>query len=102
MKAIAVTDDKGNLLEPIYLEKTETVHRQLRPQLPPDYANRLQEVFDNGGRMVVVVEGNDIVSVALWRIIENTYEAAAERTVVVSFAQYFCQPKLLINGRGNL
>ena len=74
MEVIAVTDDEGNLLEPIYLAKAETVHRQLRTQLPPDYAKRLHEVFGNGGRMAAVVEGNDIVSVALWRVIENTYE----------------------------
>ena len=74
MKVVAVTDDQGNLQESIWLERAETVHRQLRPQLPPDYARRLHEVFAGGGRMAVVVEGDCVASVAIWRIIENTYE----------------------------
>jgi GNAT superfamily N-acetyltransferase len=74
MRIIAVTDDQGTVIEAKWLEKAESVHRQLRPQLPTAYAARLHAVFDNGARMAVVVEGEEVVSVALWRIIENTYE----------------------------
>jgi GNAT superfamily N-acetyltransferase len=78
MRIVAVTDDRGAVLEPEWLEKAERVHRQLRPQLPADYALRLREIFAAGGRMALAVEKGDgeedVVSVALWRLIENTYE----------------------------
>ena len=50
----------------------EAVHRQLRPHLPPDYAGKMAAVFANGGRMAIVVENDTAVSVAVWRLIENT------------------------------
>ena len=31
----------------------EAAHRQLRPQLPADYAGKMQRVFSQGGRMVL-------------------------------------------------
>jgi GNAT superfamily N-acetyltransferase len=34
----------------------------------------LREVFGNGGRMAVVVEDGAVRALALWRLIENTYE----------------------------
>ena len=74
MKVVAVTDGRGEVVEPGWLAKAETVHRQLRPQLPVDYSARLREVFANGARMAVVVEDGEVVSVSVWRIIENTNE----------------------------
>jgi len=74
MQVIAVTDDAGEVIEPGWLVEAERVHRQLRPQLPPAYADRLREVFANGGRMAVVVDGDRVVTVSVWRLIENTYE----------------------------
>lgn len=74
MKLICVTDDAGAVIEPHWLLCAEKVHRQLRPQLPQDYAARLSAVFANGGRMTLVLDGEAVVCVALWRIIENTYE----------------------------
>ena len=74
MRVLAVTNDQGSVIEPDWLKRSERVHRQLRPQLPADYALRLQEVFAGGARMAVVLDGDDVVSVAIWRIIENTYE----------------------------
>jgi len=35
---------------------------------------RLTEVFAGGARMAVVVEGDSVLCVALWRLIENTFE----------------------------
>ena len=74
MRVVAVTDNHGEVVETEWLAKAETVHRQLRPQLPADYSSRLREVFANGARMAVVVEGDEVVSVSVWRIIENTHE----------------------------
>ncbi|MDR2112069.1 MAG: GNAT family N-acetyltransferase [Candidatus Accumulibacter sp.] len=74
MRIVAVTDDRGNVAEAEWLEKAERVHRQLRPQLPADYVSRLREIFAAGARMALAVEGETVVSVALWRVIENTHE----------------------------
>ena len=50
------------------------MHRQLRSMLPSDYVARMREVFANGARMLVMVNDSQVVSVAIWRLIENTYE----------------------------
>ena len=73
-RVVAVTDDAGKLLEPVWLSRAESVHRQLRPQLPPEYAARLQVIFAAGARMALVVDADSVCSVALWRVVENTYE----------------------------
>lgn len=74
MQIVSVTDATGRIVEPIWLERAETVHRQLRPMLPIGYVERLSQVFVNGGRMALLVEGDRVLAVALWRLIENTYE----------------------------
>ena len=73
-RVIAVTDDAGELREPAWLARAESVHRQLRPQLPPEYEARLQVIFAAGARMALVVDADSVCSVALWRVVENTYE----------------------------
>jgi GNAT superfamily N-acetyltransferase len=74
MRVIAVTDDQGLVTEAQWLKKAEHVHRQLRPQLPEDYVSRLLEIFAAGARMAIVAEEENVVSVAIWRLVENTYE----------------------------
>ena len=71
---VEVTAPGGEVVAPEWLARAEGVHRQLRPDLPADYAARLRVVFANGGRMAAVTEGEDVRAVALWRLIENTYE----------------------------
>jgi len=74
MKLLALTDDAGKLLEPIWLSRAESVHRQLRPQLPVDYVARMMAVFSGGARMVLVVADDAVLSIGLWRVVENTFE----------------------------
>lgn len=75
MILINVTDASGAILELDWLMKAEFVHRQLRPMLPNDYNARMREVFANGARLSVVVDRYDaVVGLALWRLIENTFE----------------------------
>jgi len=71
---VEVTDGNGSVVEPAWLALAEPVHRQLRTSLPADYAGRLRAVFANGARMSVATEGDAVRGVALWRVIENTYE----------------------------
>jgi GNAT superfamily N-acetyltransferase len=71
---VDVTGSDGSLLEPDWLGRAEGVHRQLRAGLPADYAGRLRSVVANGARMSVATEEAEVRGVALWRVIENTYE----------------------------
>jgi GNAT superfamily N-acetyltransferase len=71
---VDVTGNDGSVLEPDWLGRAEGVHRQLRTGLGADYAGRLRTVFANGARMSVVAEAAEVRGVALWRVIENTYE----------------------------
>lgn len=73
MKVVVVTDDLGEVKEPGWLARAERVHRQLRPQLPADYPSRMREIFACGGRMALVAEGEEVVSVSVWRVIEDTH-----------------------------
>ena len=74
MRVVTITDDAGGVTEPVLLIQAEAVHRQLRPQLPEDYLARLSMVFANGARMALVVDDSALLSLAVWRLIENTYE----------------------------
>lgn len=69
---IAVSDDAGTLLREDWLLRAETVHRQLRPALPPAYAACMQEIFEHGGRMAVAADGERVVAVMVWRLLINT------------------------------
>ena len=74
MRIIEIGDEAGRVLAPEWLAQAEPVHRQLRPMLPADYAGRIAEVLAAGARMCVGVEKDVVVCVAVWRVIENTYE----------------------------
>lgn len=74
MRVVAVTDDAGGVTEQGWLAQAESVHRQLRPQLPENYVSRLSGVFANGARLALVVDDSAVLSLAIWRLIENTCE----------------------------
>ena len=74
LAVIDVTGSDGGVPEPAWLARAEPVHRQLRDRLPEDYVGRLRGIFANGGRMSVAAADLVVRGVALWRVIENTYE----------------------------
>ena len=71
---VDVTGAGGELVAPEWLARAEPVHRQLRDRMPADYAQRLREVFAGGARMTLAAEGTEVRGVAVWRVIQNTYE----------------------------
>lgn len=73
MQIIEITDRAGQLKFPDWLARAERVHRQLRPQLPPVYAEKMARVFAGGGRMLIAVDGEQVCGVAVWRSGENTF-----------------------------
>jgi len=73
MRLVAITDDAGVVLEAGLLAQAEGVHRQLRPQLPADYLDKMRQVFAGGGRMIVAIDAASVVGVALYRIYQDTF-----------------------------
>ncbi len=74
IRVVDLNDASGNVIEPDWLAKAETVHRQLRPLLPHDYAGKMRRVFADGARMCVAIRDGDVVGVAVHRIHENTFD----------------------------
>ena len=73
MNVVPITDARGGIIAPELLAASEAVHRQLRPQLPPDYVKRMKEVFASGAEMAVAVERGDVVGITVFRVLEKTF-----------------------------
>ena len=73
MNIVKVSAAGGKILEPDWLARAESVHRQLRPHLPAEYAKRMAEIFATGVEMWIVVDGANVLGVAVFRLIENTH-----------------------------
>jgi len=74
MNIVSVTDSAGKIVDPQWLKRAEAVHRQLRTALPSDYEGKMKRVFAGGARMCVAAEGDAVRGVAVYRIVENTFE----------------------------
>ena len=72
LRIVALTDEAGAVADAVWLARAEAVHRQLRPQLPPDYVGRMGEVLAKGAQLALVVDDDAVLCLALWRVIENT------------------------------
>jgi hypothetical protein len=73
MNVVAVTDARGEILASDLLVGSEAVHRQLRPQLPPDYVARMREIFASGAEMAVAVDAGRVVGITVFRMLEKTF-----------------------------
>jgi GNAT superfamily N-acetyltransferase len=72
MQIVHVTDVTGVVVAPQWLARAERVHRQLRPELEPDYPRKMARVFAGGARMLVAEDAGEVRGVAVWRCYENT------------------------------
>ena len=72
-RVVQITGSGREVLEPQWLSRAEQVHRQLRPQLPADYLEKMRQVFHDGGEMCVAVLGQRVIGVAVFREFENTH-----------------------------
>ena len=73
MNIVAVTDGKSVIVDPALLAAAESVHRQLRPHLGPDYLGRMRSVFASGAEMAVAVEGARVLGLTVFRVVEKTF-----------------------------
>ncbi len=74
IRIVDINDANGNVIESTWLAAAEAVHRQLRPHLPENYAEKMQRVFAGGARMSVAVRDGRVVGVAVHRVHENTVD----------------------------
>jgi len=73
VKVIQITGPGHEVIESGWLARAETVHRQLRPQIPADYAAKMRGIFASGGEMCIVAEDETVLGVAVYRGFENTF-----------------------------
>lgn len=73
MKIVEVYVEGGKVAAGEWLARAESVHRQLRPHLPSDYAAKMARVLDSA-RMALVVEGETVLGLAVYRWHENTFD----------------------------
>ena len=73
MKIVEVFAQDGQVVGAEWLARAEGVHRQLRPHLPSDYAAKMVRVLA-GARMVLAVEANTVLGLAVYRWHENTFD----------------------------
>ena len=73
MEVIAVSNERGEVVHETLLAAAESVHRQLRPQLPPDYVKRMKDVFAGGAEMAVCVVDGKVAGITVFRVLEKTF-----------------------------
>lgn len=69
---IPLTDDLAAHAD--WLAASETLHRQLRPDLPADYADYMRRMFAEGAEMVIAVEGPAVRAIAVYRCHLTTFQ----------------------------
>jgi GNAT superfamily N-acetyltransferase len=74
IRIVDINDATGNIVASDWLIKAQSVHRQLRPQLPRDYLDTMRRIFAGGGRMCVAESEGAVTGVAVYRIHENTFD----------------------------
>lgn len=60
------------VLEPDWLARAESVHRELRPDLAGHYAQTMRGIIEDGGEMVVAATDDAVIGVAVFRSYRNT------------------------------
>lgn len=73
MNVIAVTDERGAIVNADLLAAAESVHRELRPHLPENYVGRMKEVFAGGAEMAVAVIDAQVAGLTVFRVLEKTH-----------------------------
>lgn len=74
LSLVDICNEAGEVVEPAWLDRAESIHRQLRPALPTDYVAKMQRVFAGGGRMTIAAHDNSVAGLAVWRWHENTFD----------------------------
>lgn len=68
---VAISDDP--VVHADLLAAGETLHRQLRPDLPAHYADYMRQMFAEGAEMAVVVQDGAVRAIAVFRCHLTTF-----------------------------
>ena len=72
-EVVPITGERGAIVRADLLAAAESVHRQLRPQLPADYVARMNDVFAGGGEMAVCMVDGKVAGITVFRVLEKTF-----------------------------
>ena len=73
MNVIPITNENGEVVNADMLVAAESVHRQLRPQLPAGYVARMKEIFAGGAEMAVAIVAGHVAGITVFRVFEKTF-----------------------------
>lgn len=73
MNIVEIFFQDGKLSGGEWLPRAERVHRQLRPLLPADYAEKMARVLKEA-RVALAVRGDTVLGLAVYRWHENTFD----------------------------
>ncbi len=73
MNIVEVFSEDGQVIGSQWLMRAESVHRQLRPHLPADYAGTMWRILEDA-RMALATEGDEVLGLAVYRWYENTFD----------------------------
>lgn len=73
IRIVEIGSPAGGIAAPEWLAQAEVVHRQLRPQLPADYAEKIAAILGDGAVMCAAIRSEHVVGVMVYRIYENSH-----------------------------
>ena len=73
MRIVEVFAQGGQISGSEWLIRAEHVHRQLRPLLPADYAEKMARVLKDA-RIALAVKGDTVLGLAVYRCYENSFD----------------------------
>ena len=73
MNIVEVFTQNGQVIGAEWLARAESVHRQLRPHMPKDYAAKMAGVLKDA-HMALAVESDAVLGLAVYRWHENTFD----------------------------
>ena len=56
-----------------WLERSESLHRQLRPTIPQPYGSHIREMMAEGAQMALLLDDLELRALAVWRVYLSTY-----------------------------
>lgn len=73
IEVVPVTDAQCAVARAELLAAAESVHRQLRPQIPAGYVERMKQIFAGGAEMAVAMVDGRVAGITVFRVVEKTF-----------------------------
>jgi GNAT superfamily N-acetyltransferase len=73
IRIVEIATPSSGISAPEWLAQAGPIHRQLRPNLPADYAGRIAAIVRGGAAMSVAIRAERVVGLAVYRFFENSH-----------------------------